>query len=146
MEIKIKHTNITPTPDVASYLDKKLEAFKKFVEDDPTAICEVELGKTTKHHQTGDIFFAEINLMQGGRQFRAVAEEATPMAAIDRAKDEVLAELGRSKKKDRILARHAGAAVKAMQKGLDFAGELPRRGAKLASWGRKEFRGYWPFK
>ena len=69
MEVKIKQTNITLTPDIAGYLDKKLEAFEKFVADDPTAICEVEVGKTTKHHQTGNIFFAEITLTGAGGQF-----------------------------------------------------------------------------
>ncbi len=146
MQIKIKRTNITLTPNIEAYLDKKLETLQRFVDaGDGTALCEVEMEKMT-HHQTGDVFIAEINLMLGGKQFRVVAQEATPMAAIDGAKDQMLLELGRNKKKERALARHAGAAVKAMQRGLDFAGELPRRGVRLAMWGRKEFRGYWPFK
>ena len=147
MEIKIKQTNITLTPDIGNYLDKKLEALEKFVDPaDTTVLCEVEIGKTTKHHQTGDVFFTEINLILNGKQFRAVAEEGTLLAAIDRAKDDIVLELGRSKKRERTLSRHAGAAVKAMQRGLDIASDLPRRSVKLARWGKKEFRGYWPFR
>ena len=146
MEVKIKQTNITLTPDVAGYLDKKLEAFEKFVADDPTAICEVEVGKTTKHHQTGNIFFAEITLTGAGGQFRAVVEEQTPLAAIDKAKDALLLDLGKTKKKMQTLSRHTGAAIKAMQRGMEFATDLPRRSVKLAKWGKKEFRGYWPFR
>ena len=146
MEVKIKKTNVELTPDVAAYLDKKLQAFEKFIGDDPTAICEVELGKTTKHHQTGNIFFAEITLTGAGSQFRVVSEEGTLMAAIDKAKDALLLELGKSKKRMLTLSRHAGAAVKAMQRGLEFATDLPRRSVKLARWGKDEFRGYWPFR
>jgi hypothetical protein len=68
------------------------------------------------------------------------------MAAIDRARDALALELGRTKARERTLSRHAGAAVKAMQKGLDFVTDLPGRSVKLAKWGKKEFRGYWPFR
>ncbi len=147
MEIKIKQTNATLTPDVAEYLDKKLALLEKFIDPaDSTALCEVEVGRSTEHHQSGDIFFCEINVIRGGKQFRARVNEATLMAAIDGTKDALALELGRSNEKERTLSRHAGAAVKAMQKGLEYASDLPRRSVKLATWGKKEFRGYWPFK
>ncbi|OGG47006.1 hypothetical protein A2671_00480 [Candidatus Kaiserbacteria bacterium RIFCSPHIGHO2_01_FULL_49_13] len=147
MEIKIKKTNVELTPDVAAYLDKKLEAFEKFIEPtDTTAICEVEIGKVTKHHQTGAVFFTEINLSVSGARFRAVAEEGTLTAAIDRAKDGLLLELGRNKKKRLDRVRRSGAAVKAMLKGIDFTGDIRGRTARAVEWGKKEFRGYWPFK
>src|SRR3989344_1866307 len=147
MEIKIKQTNIVLTPDIAEYLDKKLQILEKFVDpNDTTALCEVEIGKSTEHHQTGAIFFMEINLTLAGKQFRAVAQGETPAVAIDAVKDELALELGRDKKKVLTMTRRSGAAVKAMLRGIDFTPDLKQRSSKLYKWGKKEFRGYWPFR
>jgi putative sigma-54 modulation protein len=53
----------------------------------------VEIGRTTKHHQTGDIFRAEVNLRLPGRILRSEAEELDWRTAIDRVKEELQAEI-----------------------------------------------------
>ena len=85
---KIKTTNIILDSNIEDYLDKRLEALEKFVDSsNPTFLAEVELGRTTKHHQSGDIFRAEINITIDGNAFRAVSERPDLMTAIDDMKD-----------------------------------------------------------
>ncbi len=113
MNINIKATGITLTPDVRDYLDKKLYSIGKFINpDSDTVKAQVELGRTTRHHQTGDIFRAEINLIADGKSYRAVSEESDLLSAIDFMKDTVLTELRADKSKKIHFLRKSGQRVK----------------------------------
>lgn len=109
----IKTTNFEMTPDVQAYLDEKLTTLDKYIEKDDESIkCEVEIGKTTEHHQSGDIFMVEINISMGKKLLRAVAEEETLFAAIDEAKNEISKILRRNKDKELSLLRRGEAKIK----------------------------------
>jgi ribosomal subunit interface protein len=123
MNIHIKTTNLTLTPDIESYLDKKMESMEKIIDPNDTSIyCQVELAKTTNHHKSGDIYKAEFNFRKGGEQFRAVSEQETLMAAIDLAKDELVRELKSHHSKEMTMVRRGGAAVKNLIKGIGAFG------------------------
>src|SRR3989344_5154226 len=75
MRLNTKATNITLTPDIQEYLEKRVEAIGKIIDlNNSTLLIETELARTTEHHQSGDIFMAEINLTYEGEHFRAVSE------------------------------------------------------------------------
>ncbi|MDP2593475.1 MAG: ribosome-associated translation inhibitor RaiA [bacterium] len=94
----IKATNVKLTSEIREYLDKKLQSFSKLISpDDPTVILDIELGRTTSRHQSGNIFRAEINLNMKGANLRAESEKANLFLAIDEVRDEVLKELRRNK-------------------------------------------------
>lgn len=120
MRINTKVTAIEPTPAISDYLSSKLAALEKFIDaGDDSAVCDVEIGKTTNHHRTGDIFRAEINLQWEGTQFYAATEKDDLYAAIDEVKDEILKEIEKSKKKEDTLIKRGGQEAKDMLKGLD---------------------------
>ena len=77
MKIKITTTNIELTSAIESYVQEKIRSVEKFAlpheSEDP--IAEVEIGKTTNHHQSGDVFRAEVNLRVRGKHFRATSEK-----------------------------------------------------------------------
>lgn len=123
MKIQTKATNITLTPEISAYLEKKLAALEKFVAGQEEVIIDVELGKTTNHHQTGDIFKAEFTLHQRGGTLRAVSETVDLYAAIDQAKDELADTLKTTKAKRRHLVRRGALKLKNMLKGLVGRGE-----------------------
>jgi len=113
MKTNIKTTNLNMTPEIADYLDKRVSALDTFIEpDDTTAICEVEIGKTTEHHKKGNIFRAEIQVSSKGNLFRGVSEKEKLFDAIDEARREVKRELRRHKNKNLTLLRRGGASVK----------------------------------
>lgn len=126
MNIHIKTTNLTLTPDMKDYLDKKMGAFDNLIDPNDTSVsCQVELAKTTNHHKAGDIFKTEINLRKDGKQFRAVSEQETLMASMDEAKDEILAEFKSYRSKQMTMMRRGGAALKNMIKGIgNFGGSV----------------------
>jgi len=113
MHINIKATNIELTSEISEYTEKRLRSLDKLIDpEDTTALCDVEIGRTTKHHQRGNIFRAEINVTIKGGQFRAVSEKETLYDAIDTAKDDMMRELRRSKQKHRRLLKKSGVRFK----------------------------------
>lgn len=115
----IKGTNIDLTDPIRDYVERRVDALNKFVDANDTSVSSVvEVGKTTEHHHTGDIFKAEINISVGGKQFRAVAEKEDLYAAIDEAKDEMARILNAHKGKQATLLRNGGAMLKNIFKGF----------------------------
>ncbi|MFA6273136.1 MAG: ribosome-associated translation inhibitor RaiA [Candidatus Paceibacterota bacterium] len=113
MKINIKGTNLTVSPDINAYLDEKLKSVIKLVDqNDETVIFDIELGRTTRHHQTGDIFRAEINLYRRDGNYRAVSEASDIFSAIDLVKDQMLDELRDAKGKRLHFIRKSGRQVK----------------------------------
>lgn len=119
MHIKIKATNTTLTPQIEEYISKKVEALDKLVsKEDTSAQVAVEVGKTTEHHKSGDVFFAEFNLHIAGGDFIAKQEAADLYAAIDIAKDELMHAVRAHKGKQQTMLRRGGQMVKNMLRGF----------------------------
>lgn len=112
METQIKGTGLAITPDVRSYLDKKISSFAKMLSGDTAVRIDIEIGKTTKHHQTGDVFRAEFNLRTSAGYFRTIAEEASVFAAIDMAEEKLLQEVRHRKHREQSVIRRTGARIK----------------------------------
>jgi putative sigma-54 modulation protein len=114
MNINLQGTGVPLTPAISDYVAKKLEALEKFVENEGAVSADAEVGKTTDHHKSGDIFRAEVNLHVGGTIIRAVAEAEDLYAAIDAVKDELSEELRRHKDKRESMLRKGGETLKEM--------------------------------
>ena len=112
MRINLKTTNFEITPSIKNYLEQRLNSLDKFLPNDESIFADVELAKTTKHHQKGDIFMAEVNLTVPGRLIRAVAEEWDLHVAIDAAKDQLHREVTMSKEKNISLYRRGARLLK----------------------------------
>ncbi len=118
MNINIKTSNITLTSAISEYVDKRLQKISKIIGDDQTVKCDVELGRTTAHHNKGDIFRAEIHIVGSGKNLYASSEKTDLYSAIDDVQSQTLGELTSHKEKKISLVRRGGAKVKAMAKGL----------------------------
>lgn len=119
MRINIKATNLELTAAISDYAEKRVSSLEKFInKNDESAMANVEVGKSTKHHQSGDIFRAEINLHIAGKNLRAVVEKDNLYAAIDEAKDEMVREITSHKAKQRTLLRRGGAKIKDFIRGF----------------------------
>lgn len=108
MQINIKATNFELTPEINDYINKKIGGLEKFIEfAGSSAQIWVEVGRTTKHHRTGNIFRAEIQirLPHWDKGVRAEAENYDLYAAIDEAREEMKRELGKIKDKKISLIR-----------------------------------------
>jgi len=119
MHTNVKATNFSLNEEVSDFIDKKLKILDKLIDsDDTTAMCDIEIGKSTEHHQKGDIFRAELNVRLKGDHFRAVAERDTLNAAIVTARDEMARELRRHKQKRSHFFRKGGMQIKSLIRGF----------------------------
>lgn len=114
MQIKIKATNIELTDAIRAYVEEKIKSVEKFLvaHEKEEVLTEAEIGKTTKHHNTGEVFRAEVMIRVRGKQFRAVSEKDDLYAAIDDVRDELVREINSIKGKDRTLIRRGAGMVK----------------------------------
>ncbi len=118
MNTNIKATNITLTPAIQEYVDKRLEKIKNILANDPSAQCDVELARVTNHHKKGDIFKAELHIVGREKNFYASIENEDLYSAIDLARDEIFREVTSGKERRASLIRRGGAKIKSIVKGL----------------------------
>jgi len=135
MRLTIKATGITLTDEIRDYLSKKLQTLDKYIDlEDSAVLTAVELGRSTKHHQNGDIFYAEINIYRGKEAWRSVANEVTLTAAIDSMQGEIARAVTEGKGKKLSLTRRGGLAAKEFMRygyeGLEYMGKPARMGLK----------------
>ncbi len=122
MTKNVKATNIEITPAIGEYIEKRFAIFERFAPggNSTSMHAEIEVGKTTKHHKSGDYFKAEVNLKMAGKSFYAVSEKDDLYAAIDEVKDEIVHQITSEKDKSKTLTRRGAAKIKNILKGLDF--------------------------
>ena len=121
MNIKIHSKSFEITQAIEEYALKKISSLEKFLESRDGAICEVELGKTTEHHKSGDIYKAEVNIIEpGNKQVYVVAEEVDIYTAIDKVRDEAERAIVSRKNKRNTLLKRGGAVIKSFLKKLDI--------------------------
>jgi ribosomal subunit interface protein len=118
MNTNIKAGSIELTPAISDYVDKRLKKVADLLENDPALKCDVELSRTTSHHNKGDIFRAEVHIVGSGKDIYVAREETDLYAAIDLVRDEVLREVKANKSKQISAVRRGGARMKNMMKGL----------------------------
>lgn len=118
MNINIKATNITLTSSISDYVNKRVEKISKLLKNDQSVQCNIELARTTEHHNKGDVFRAEIHVIGANNDFYASANEIDLYTAIDAVRDEIISELRSKKEKHMVFVRRGGAKIKAMIKGL----------------------------
>ena len=112
MKINIKATGIELTPAISQYTEKKVYSIGKYFQESPNVVAHVEVGKSTKHHKSGEVFLAEVHIIGAGLDLYAVSEQSDLYAAIDLVKDEIVESIIRDKGKKMTLARRGAKFVK----------------------------------
>ena len=122
MNINIKATGIAITPAISDYVYKKISSVEKYLsKKGPTASAQVEVGKTTKHHKSGDVFKAEVRLIGGGLDMYAVEEAEDLYAAIDLVEAEITRGILKTKGRHIQLLRRGQRAIKDLMKDFPWA-------------------------
>jgi putative sigma-54 modulation protein len=100
MQIDIKGTNLELTQAIKDYVNEKVGSLEKFF--DQALIARVDVGLTTKHHQKGNIFRAEINLEVPQKHLlRAESVKDDLYIAINDAREELERQIKKYKEKMR---------------------------------------------
>ena len=115
MKISIKATNTRLSETIDDYIRKRLLSIEKLIDaSDTSARADIEVELTTRHHKSGSIFRAEMNLHIAGHDFRAEATAEKLFDAVDEVKTEMVKELRRHKDKKMEQERRGGAKLKDM--------------------------------
>lgn len=85
MRITLKGTNIELTPELKAYAEEKIETLAKFNPKITEVDCE--LGLTSRHHQKGNIYRAELNVSVSGAMLRVEKNVDSIYKAIDKVRD-----------------------------------------------------------
>ena len=101
MQIIVKTINMELTDAIRQYVEERMLSVAKLVDDDASAMVDVEVGKTSNHHNKGPYMRAEMNLTFFGNLFRASEEREDLYEAIDVCKDELKRQVAEHKDRAR---------------------------------------------
>ena len=129
LKLNIKATDLKLEQVIYDYIGEKIGGLDKFLGNVDPSVCQawVEIGLTTKHHQTGDIYRAEVRIRLPGRNARAEAIGQDLFSVIDAVKDELQEGLKKYKQKREALYRRGSRAVKRMLKFSNLARFFKRK-------------------
>ena len=97
MPLKIKTTNFDLQENLKALIHEKMAGLEKFFNN--IQQVDIEVGKTTKGQQKGDIFFCEINLSVPKKLIRFREEAKDLSIAITGAKKGIQIEIKKYKEK-----------------------------------------------
>ncbi len=101
MEVNIKATEISLTPDIKTYVQQKMDMLEKYLGDTQVIHCDVEVGKAVGKRHSGNIYRAEVNLELPGELLRVEKTEKDLWKAIDKVKDHMARSVKKYKEKKR---------------------------------------------
>jgi len=104
MKIDITFKNITHDEPIKVFVEDKIGGLDNVIGNDKS-VAKVEIGLPSKHHRSGKIFYAEINLEMVGKLLRATCQHEDLRDAIVDAKDELHIQINKFKEKKRDSSR-----------------------------------------
>lgn len=104
MKIRLKGSKLELTSSIKDYALKRIGSLEKFLkrfEDEGEPEVEIELARTTQHHKSGEIYYAEatLDLKSKGQKIRAESKEQDIRVAIDGLKDTLKRKILKRKEK-----------------------------------------------
>lgn len=99
MKINIKATNLELNEKSKDFIQEKMDMLDKYLGSITPTNCDVEVALTTRHHEKGDIYKAEINLQLPGEMLRVEKEEDELRKAVEKAKDHMVRSITKHKEK-----------------------------------------------
>jgi len=102
MRINMTGNDLDLTPALKEYIENHLGLLDKFLGKYNTNSVQahVVVARTTRHHNSGDVYQAEIRLNIPSKSFIAKSEGSDVRAIFDEAKDKLKQELIRYKERE----------------------------------------------
>lgn len=124
MKYNIKATGIDLTPAIDQYIETRINSISRFVDkNDESAMADIEVGRISSHHKTGENYRAEINVTLAGHGLlRAEQTDYNLYNAINATKNEIVRQIKTVRKKDLTKHKKGGRNLKGLLRGW-----IPRR-------------------
>lgn len=111
MNIQIQTINLDLTPAIKDFVESKFSTLYRVVSDQ-TALCNVDLERTTNHHKQGEVYKVSVRIKTAGEAYQIDTTQEDLYAAIDIAKDDIERNIVNNSKKKRSLFRRTSARFK----------------------------------
>ncbi len=113
MKVEIFAKDVELTPELKKYIEKKTESFEKVLgKSNEERKFDFRIGRNTKAHQKGKIFFAEGRVETPNKAYGGKVKGGTESEVIDKLKDEILKKIRRNKDKKDSLIKRGGRKIK----------------------------------
>ena len=102
MRIIVKATKLDVTPALSVFIESKFKRLAKYLkhyDDLGSVVLRIEVARETRHHQKGDVFYAEANLDIPGRILRAESSLSDMRLAVSEVYKKLEGELKKEKGK-----------------------------------------------
>lgn len=117
MSINIKATNIELTEAIENHVKKQLKKIEKLLLNSD-AIFKIEVGRTTNHHNKGDVYRAEIDISGGEEKYYASSEHSDLYTAFNLTREQILKEVMRTRGRKQTLFLRGATSIKKRIKGI----------------------------
>lgn len=116
MRVIVHKKDLEITNALSDFIEKKLVAplqkrLKSFSASS-LPMLDLEIGRLTRHHRKGDVYYVEGNLNINGNVLRAEATDQDIHTACDLLKDELIREITKFKDKQGTVSKKAGRKIK----------------------------------
>jgi len=106
MKINITVKNLELSPALKEYIEKKISSLDKLMkkwEAKGSVELNFDAGRTTNHHNKGNVYYAEANLKIPGKMIRVHKINEDLHAAIDVVKEVLAEEIKKYKEKTKSI-------------------------------------------
>lgn len=122
MQINLQGKNIELTDAIKDYVSKRVTNLEKLLTrieaSNGKVMVNFEVGKSTNHHKSGEIFHADCLIKIDGKEFYGSADKVDLYQAIDDVKDSLYNEINKNKDRAQTLFHRGGRSIKKMLKGI----------------------------
>ncbi|MFA5936256.1 MAG: ribosome-associated translation inhibitor RaiA [Candidatus Paceibacterota bacterium] len=122
MKINLQGKNFELTEAIKDYVLKRVTNLEKllstFEEKGGEVMVDFEVGMSTKHHKSGDVFHSDCLIKIDGKKFYYGSDKEDIYQAIDEVKESLYEEIRRFKDRKQTLFKRGASSVKKMLKGL----------------------------
>ncbi len=122
MQINLQSKNMEMTSAIEEYVLKRVTNLEKLLSKIEERGGEVdvrfEVGKSTKHHKSGEVFHADCFIRVNGQEFYASADMEDLYATVDEIKQKLFNDIQKNKDRKQTLFKRGAMSVKKMMKGL----------------------------
>jgi len=98
MKIILSGKNMQLDEPLKVFVEDRIGGLEKFLGDGPIE-ARVEIGLPSKHHRSGRIYYAEVNLKMGSKLLRATCQHEDLRNAIVDVKNELQKQIKKFKEK-----------------------------------------------
>ena len=99
LNLNISAKDISLDEPLRMFVYQRIGGLEKYLRDMGEVSVDVQIGKSTKHHQSGPFMYAEANMHIGGQLLRATCEHEDLRNAIVDVKEELKAQIMKFKGK-----------------------------------------------